>query len=497
MTFDIRWRWPFLLLALACPLTLACGGGGMDEPDAGEDRPDVPEGVDAPMGVDAPEVEREPATDIGDEGQEVWVFMQSHLHTTGFHDCANNPRDPAPPPEGQCYSAEGIIGFLQEAMEHDAQNMIITDHNNIDAWFDPAFAPLANIDRTQYAVPLRGTEWSSGDGHMTLFWPRQVIDSNAQAMAMDWIYGDGNHSPVPDANVYRQVIDSVHMAGGVAVINHPELAIHVFPEDSLGADGVEVGIPPNPLDDFSGDAGLQSSKEARDWWQRRLVSGQRLTGTAGADHHHGGGDIPGLEAPTFGIAVNLVRIDPRFPLPGSPNEAIDNPVATIDQHSDAIADAIRRGHVMITESETAPRVFVGADVDGDGRFHDARAGDCIPASALEGRDTFRVRVKIVNPSSAGGSSHFNMVAWNQSSAESQVWFREVDYDTGYEEAPEYQIDPEDPFTIELDVSVTSRGFIRFVLERDVPGPANDTEAVTNPIYFGDWGAECDGSAPLY
>ena len=495
----MRWTLLIAFSFFVLPTFLvACGGDDDSTTDAAvPDAPTTDASIDAPSGEDAPDVEREPATDIGDEGQEVWVFMQSHLHTTGFHDCANSPRDPGLPPEGQCYAAEGILGFLQEGLANNASHMIITDHNNIDAWFDPAFAPLADIDRTRYATPVRGTEWSSGDGHMTLFWPRMAVASNADALAMNWVCGDGNQEAVPDMNVYRDVIASVHAAGGIAVINHPELSIHTFPEDSLGADGVEVGIPPNPLDDWTGGAGLQSSKEARNWWQRRLVEGQRLAGTAGADHHHGGGDIPGLEAPTFGIAVNYVRIDPALPLPATVNDALDSPDATIDMQSDTMVDAIRRGHIMVTESDTAPRLFVGADVDGDGRFHDARAGDCISAAALGGQTSIRVRVRMTQVSSAGSSSHFNLLAWTEASASDELWKREVDYDTGYETASEYDIDPADPFTIELDVPVTGRGFIRFVLERDVVGPANDTEVVTNPIYFGDWGDECVGSAPLY
>ena len=39
--------------------------------------------------------------------------------------------------------------------------------------------------------------------------------------------------------------------------------------------------------------------------------------------------------------------------------------------------------------------------------------------------------------------------------------------------------------------------IRVEVEYDQIGPYNDTKTVTNPIYFGDWGAECEGSAPLY
>jgi hypothetical protein len=478
------------VIGAACIVGSACGGDDgptdvTDDPpaDSGPDRPDLPMG------------ELEPDTDIGDEGQEVWIFMQSHLHTTGFHDCANNPTDPAPPPEGQCYSAEGILAFLQDALANGASDMIITDHNNIDSWFDPAFAPLADIDRTAYATPLRGVEWSSGDGHMTLFFPRAAVDSNAAALEMGFAYAPGNQAAPADPIVYGDTIAAVHDAGGVAIINHPELAIHVFPEDSYGADGVEVGIPPNPLDDVSGGSvGFQASAEARAFWQRRLRAGQRLAGTAGADHHHGGGDIPGLEAPTFGIAINYIRLDPVFPLPATVADALTDAETTIDQRSDAVVDALRRGHVMITESESAPRVFVGADRDGDGRFHDARAGDCLAAAP---GDTVRVRVRITQVT-AGGGDHFNFLAFDHR-GDGEQWRAEVDYETGFPPSPEYTVDPADPYAIELDVPVeaSGRGFLRFELERDIVGPVNDTEVVTNPIYLGDWGEECAGSAPLY
>jgi len=329
---------------------------------------------------------------------------------------------------------------------------------------------------------------------MTVFLPREAVGSNAEALAMDWAHAPGNQAPVDDFTVYADVIDSVHAAGGVVMINHPELAIHVFPEMSLGADGVEVGIPPNPLDDTTGGAGFQASVEARRFWHRRLRSGERLAGTAGADHHHGGGDIPGLEAPTFGIAVNYIRLDPAFPLPETVADALTDAETTIDLHSDAVIDAIRRGHVMVTESATAPRIFLGADRDGDGRFHDARAGDCLEVAPGE---TVRVRLRITQVSDGPGD-HFNFLAFDHTS-DDHIWLEEVSYTDGFPASANYDIDPDDPYAIEFDVTVgdSGRGFVRFVLERDVVGPVNDTETVVNPIYFGDWGDECAFSAPLY
>lgn len=468
-------------------------GGPSDAgpPDAGP--------VDAGPIDAGPPPEPEPATDLGDDEQELWVFMQSHLHTTGFHACANAPLDPGTGEEAGCYAGEGVAGFLEDALANDASDMIITDHNNIDAWFDPAFAPLADAALTRYATPLRGTEWSSLDGHMTLLFPTEVVSDNLAAITNGWVWAAGNQVPVAGPEDYEGAIDSVHAAGGLVIINHPELAIHAFPEDSLDADGVEVGIPPNPLDDVSGGSvSLHSSAEARRFWQRRLVSGQRLAGTAGADHHHGGGDIPGLEAPTFGVAVNLIRVDPSLPDTRDAAAAVADPVTTIDQRTAIVIDAVRRGHVMVVESAETARVYLGADLDGDGRFHDARAGDCVLADAFEGTE-MRVRVRITNPSSAFGSSHYNLELWDHTDDSDPSLVIEVDYDDGFPESPDYTVDPSDPFTIELAVPFDPSvpGFARVVLVRDVVGPVNDTEVVTNPIYYGAWDGECEGASPLY
>lgn len=492
---------PLLLtLALGCDPGEMTFDAGPDGPrDAGGDaaRDAATDGGDEDAGpIDAgPPPEPEPATELGDPMQEEWVFVQSHLHTTGFHTCADAPTMPTGP-EADCYTSEGITAFLEEALARDASDMVITDHNNIDAWFDPAFVPLADETRTRYATPLRGTEWSSRDGHMTLLFPSEVVSDNMAAIANGWVFAAGNRVPVSGASDYEMAIDSVHAVGGVAIINHPELLIHAFPEDSLDADGVEVGIPPNPLDDVGGGAvSAHSSAEARRYWQRRLVSGQRLAGTAGADHHHGGGDIPGLESPTFGLAVNLIRVDPALPNTVDVEAALTDPATTIDQRTAIVMDAIRRGHVMVVEDEGAARVFVGADVDGDGRFHDARAGDCV----LDADGELRLRVRIEGASASFGSGHYNLEVWTHADDASPEWFVEVDYDDGFPADPRYEVDPVDPFTIELTLpyAADEARFVRFVLVRDVVGPVNDTEVVTNPVYYGAWGAECDGASPLY
>ena len=469
------------LLAAGCTLT---------PPGPGDGRPGEP-AVASCGGAKCDEGgEPEPPGELGAE-REVWAVMQSHLHTTGMHDCANDPLDPGPLPEGACYSADGIEGFLEAALDYGASDMIITDHNNVDAWFDPAFAPMPSDDWSRYATPLRGSEWSSGEGHMTVFFSRQVVEDNLTAFEEGWLWASGNHVDPSNPQEYRQAIESVHARGGLVAINHPELLIHPFGEDAFGADAVEVGVKLKPV--------LQSTSATRMWWHRRLVAEDRLTGMAGADHHHGGSDVPLVHEPIFGVAVNLVRLDPALPDFVDAYEAVENAQTTIDQRSDLVADAIRRGHVMIVEDLDSPRVYLGADVDGDGRHHDARAGDCIPPEAVSG-GAIEIHIRVAQPDLEDiGGGHYNVLFFTEASGDGEWFWAELDPQSGFERSSHYEIDPADPFSIRLRVPYDpdAAGFFRIELEHDRFGPFNDTKTITNPIYFGDWGEECAGSFPLF
>ena len=130
-------RWRAMVVAAGLVSLAACDGPveGMDAAlpttDTGPSFGDAgPPGDGGPgdAGVDAGPIELEPDTDIGDPLSETWIYMQSHLHTTGFHACANSPLDPGTGPESACYSAEGITAFLDDALANGASDMIITDH---------------------------------------------------------------------------------------------------------------------------------------------------------------------------------------------------------------------------------------------------------------------------------------------------------------------------------------------------------------------------------
>jgi hypothetical protein len=150
--------------------------------------------------------------------------------------------------------------------------------------------------------------------------------------------------------------------------------------------------------------------------------------------------------------------------------------------SDRAADAIRRGHVMVAEDLDTPRIYIGADTDGDGYYHDARAGDCVPASY--DRDALPIRVRVKQADLENLSGHYNVKFYTEAQSDRAAFYVELD--------------PNDPFAIELSIPVHAEraGFVRVEIEKDKLGPYNDIKTVTNPIYFGDWGAECDNSKPL-
>lgn len=441
-------------------------------------------------GQGAPALDPEPPYDIGEE--EVWVIMQSHLHTSARHVCANFPLD-TPPAGEPCYTPEGVSAFLDAALEVGARDMIITDHNNVDAWFDPVFAPRASADGESYATPIRGTEWSSGDGHIGLVFSAPVVTSNLAAYEAGLIWGPGNHEKIHSPADYDRVIAATHAFGGVAIINHPHLISHGFEAATHGADAVEIGVAKNPIHDLGELGPVSGIQAAIAWWQARLASGERITGLAGADHHHGDGDMPLLASPVFGVSMNVIRVDPALPDFDSALEAVANPSVTIDQRGALVSDAIARGHVMVVERPTSPRVYVGADLDGDGRFHDAREGDCAPSA----QGSVPVRIRVADPGEGLLTSHYNLRVVTE---DGQRLVVEVDYEDGIDDKGGHvDVDPDDPFamTITIPVDPSRRQYVRVELERDVIGPWNDTEVMTNPIYFGAWSEECAGSTPLY
>lgn len=192
----------------------------------------------------------------------------------------------------------------------------ITDHNNIDAYFDPGFVPFG------VAWPIKGEEWG-GAGH---------------AGALNFT----GETPITEYNGedrYERMVEETHSRGGIVIVNHPRSDAWET-DRRLGVDGIEV------WNTLWWDAKNQKGLE---WWQRLLAAGERLTAVAGSDSHFA--FLP-IEKP-----MNLVWCE--------------------SNHPDDLIEGIAGGRVIILGAPVSPGVFPAADVDGDGEYDDAAVGDAI------------------------------------------------------------------------------------------------------------------------
>lgn len=359
----------------------------------------------------------QPPVDLGR-----WYKVGNHLHSsTGI---------------GQ-FKPEGLAKIFELAKRHDFRMAMITDHNTVAHWFAPEFTVTGGV------IPVRGTEWTSDDGHAN------IIDFSVEGPGDAVVPCDWENAPAPcgDGGIdYQTMVETVHQRGGLVIINHPRLGRHHWPDDTFGADAVEVN---GNLTDVSGQKG-------RAWWHERLAAGQRLTAMGGSDWHYWRPfeDGPGHDhhfcaveeagvaqawpKPQFTDAINLVRMDS----PGVP----------------ALREAIRAGHVQVLKAPDSPRIFMGADVDGDGTFGEIRAGDSVPA----GDGPVRVQVRVL-----GGDGETLVVSVSRGLAGGQR----------VEATQEFELDGDDTVVgLELIRGAPGASFVR--AEIGARG-----KAVGNPIFF--------------
>lgn len=243
-----------------------------------------------------------------------WKLVTSHIHSSIG---------------GEKHSHRGLEHVREYANEHGIAIALLTDHNSIDGWFDPAFEGEGPM------IFVGGEEWTSKGGHATIFgW-------DASGPADKILPSDHEEVGVPGPPLYAEMVAEVHDKKGVVIINHPRLKTSPWPGESFGADGVEVG--PNVTD--------LSGRKAIAWWQSLLEKGEKLTAWGGSDYHY---------------------------LRGVP--AIDKPINRVRMHEvsrDALVKAVKARHVMVVARRRAPMVLVGADLDGDLVFDDAMMGDAI------------------------------------------------------------------------------------------------------------------------
>lgn len=285
-------------------------------------------------------------------GQPTYVPAEWHLVASHTHSSTGIGK----------YKPEGLAKILELAADKGFRMVIVTDHNTLGHWFDPGFGTSGGV------TLVRGEEWTSSDGHATL------VDYSAASPDEVLVPCDWEHAPTPCADGkidYAAMAEAVHARGGLLIVNHPRLARHHWPDQTFGAHGVEVN---RNLTDIKGAAG-------RAWWHARLSEGARLAAIGGSDWHYWRpwdpdepdelgvhedcatetGIVAGWPKPSFDDAVNLVRMGPQ------PSVA-------------ALKDAIKARRVLVLGKPDSPKIFLGADLDGDGKFEDVREGDTAPAT---------------------------------------------------------------------------------------------------------------------
>ena len=258
------------------------------------------------------------------------------------------------------YSAQNARHAMRLAASRGIRIFILTDHNSLDAAFDPLLAAYAKELGVTLVV---GNGWSLGGplGINAPLWlghggPHASLIGYQAKTRQDLLAPTDTRAPATES-VIRTLIETVHERHGVAVLSHPNAVNNDYELPMpLGFDLVEIDGPRGTL-----------ASGARKQWQRWLMRGARIGGIASSEWH------VGLPHDQLFQHVNLVRTSRRTP--------------------EAVVDALRGGHVMaVSDPGKQPRVLLGADGDGDGDFGDVREGDVlVPAPGVD-RMTFQVRV---------------------------------------------------------------------------------------------------------
>ncbi|MBK7828781.1 CehA/McbA family metallohydrolase [Nannocystis sp.] len=251
-------------------------------------------------------------------------LVANHVHTIVSDRYSHDPR---PQQAAWAYSPRGLHDAIAAFQRDGVVAIVLTDHNAIDANFDPqiARAPIAVIP---------GMEWTTRRGHALLI-GFAAVDRNDAILPPPW------RSATTRAD-FQAMVDRTHARGGLVIIAHPRVPLRTWPDDSFGADGVEV---------WGLDLALMRNGAAQRWWHERLVGGERLLAIAGTDLH------PGATIRRHRHPLNWVyaaRCDPT-----------------------AILAAIRAGHLLVVRDAHAPQVLLGLEAGGALDFADAREGDSL------------------------------------------------------------------------------------------------------------------------
>jgi predicted metal-dependent phosphoesterase TrpH len=264
-------------------------------------------------------------------------LVANHVHTLVSDRYSHAP---TPENEARAYDPAGLRAAIDAFAGDGVDAIVVTDHNSTHARFDPAVAaaPLAVIP---------GMEWTTRKGHALLI--GFSADHGADAIL-----------PPPwrarvRAPEFRRMVDETHRRGGLVVIAHPRVPFRKWPDDSFGADAVEV---------WGLDSVFIRNRQAVRWWHDRLARGERLVAVAGTDLH------PGAWLRAHRRPLNRVR---------APSCRADDVLA-----------GLRAGHVLLVADADAPHLTLA--VGAAGGPAEAEAGDVVD---LQGRREIDLSLRVL------------------------------------------------------------------------------------------------------
>lgn len=239
------------------------------------------------------------------------------------------------------YSKQGLGVAIAAFQRAQVDAIVVTDHNAIDAVFDP------QVQASGMTV-IGGMEWTTRSGHALLIGFEATRASDA-ILPPPW-------RTRPTLADFHAMVDRTHARGGLVIIAHPRVPFRTWPEHTFAADGVEVW----GLDHF-----FMRNRAAQRWWHERLVGGERLIAVAGTDLH------PGARIRSHQYPLNWVYAS-----------ACDR---------DGILAAMRTGHLLLIRDRDAPVVALGVETGGARDFADAQAGDTV---ILGGREQVELQLRV-------------------------------------------------------------------------------------------------------
>jgi predicted metal-dependent phosphoesterase TrpH len=269
-------------------------------------------------------------------------LVAGHVHTL-----VSDRYSHAPTAENaaHAYSPEGVRAALAMFTADGADAVVLADHNSVAANFDPA------VKHAKITV-VPGMEWTTRRGHALLLGFRMDGPFDA-ILPPPW------RAPVRRGD-FLAMVARTHARGGVVIVAHPRVPLRTWPDDTFGADGVEV---------WGFDRWFMRNRQALRWWHERLRRGERLVAMAGTDLHPGAW-LRSHRHPL--VRVFAPRCDAAQVLAG-----------------------IRRGRAVLVRGASTPRVIVGVEAAGAIDFAEGGPGDVVAA-----QDHVDVQVRVLDGAGA-------------------------------------------------------------------------------------------------